>query len=311
MGLEGVIDQTYRPIEVIIVDDGSTDFSAKIISEFIDRLRRSENPRHQKLCFKLIRQNNQGPSAARNLGIEKSKGNYIAFLDADDCWEPEKLEKQIQLMDQHPSVDVVVTNARVIRKDNNHEECFIYYEKEKLEESFFGHEQLVSSPFKKLLRINFIPTSSVMAKKYCFHGKFFFNTERRYAEDLELWLKFATKFNFGYIKDALVNKKEVVGCGLSANQDKMIASKMQVIENALSKSNGPFPEGVNQLWRRKFLQAAFKWTGYHFFIQRNFRIAVKYFFASLKNKFEWKTFLYIIVAVFHCKLTWKRMHRDK
>lgn len=95
--IESVLIQTYEDWELIIVDDCSTDSSCEIIQSFIDSDSR----------IKLIKQDqNGGAAAARNTGIEHAKGQFIAFLDSDDYWHPEKLEKQLKYFEQY-DVDVV------------------------------------------------------------------------------------------------------------------------------------------------------------------------------------------------------------
>lgn len=80
--LDSICAQTHAPTEILVIDDGSTDSSAAIVERFSDRVR-------------LIRQDNQGESHARNRGLSEATGHWVAFLDADDLWEPTKLEKQI------------------------------------------------------------------------------------------------------------------------------------------------------------------------------------------------------------------------
>jgi glycosyltransferase involved in cell wall biosynthesis len=90
--IKSVLSQTYENWEMIIVDDASPDGSNKIIEEYCKKDKR----------IKLIKlEKNVGPAVARNIAIEKAKGKYIAFLDADDLWIPEKLEKQIKFMNEH------------------------------------------------------------------------------------------------------------------------------------------------------------------------------------------------------------------
>src|SRR6201987_3145378 len=88
--LNAVLAQTYQDIEVIVVDDGSSDATGAIVEEYVARDTR----------FHLIRQCNAGVGAARNTAIRKARGKYIAPLDADDFWSPEKLEKQVDCMEQ-------------------------------------------------------------------------------------------------------------------------------------------------------------------------------------------------------------------
>lgn len=97
--LESVFAQGHRPIEVIVIDDGSTDNSAEIASSFDSTV-------------SVIRQQNQGPAAARNRGIEASSGEFIAFLDADDLWLPEKLDRQVAHFKAHPDLDIVGARQR-------------------------------------------------------------------------------------------------------------------------------------------------------------------------------------------------------
>ena len=102
--LESVFKQTYRNYEVIVVDDGSTDKSAEIIGSFSDK----------RIIY--IYQENHGVSVARNKGILESKGEYIAFLDSDDLWLPEKLEKQVAILNNNKNTGLVYTDFDVIHE---------------------------------------------------------------------------------------------------------------------------------------------------------------------------------------------------
>src|SRR5713226_1516754 len=99
--IESVFAQTYDNWELLIVDDGSTDASTKNALQYAEqhpeRVRYLEHEAHQ----------NRGMSASRNLGIRHAKGEYIAFLDADDVWLPQKLEKQATILDSYPAADIV------------------------------------------------------------------------------------------------------------------------------------------------------------------------------------------------------------
>ena len=89
--IQSVQNQTYKNWEMIIVDDGSSDETESVVLSIIQNDNRIQ-------FYKLTQ--NSGPAVARNTGIEKAKGNYIAFLDSDDLWKPQKLEKQLLFMEE-------------------------------------------------------------------------------------------------------------------------------------------------------------------------------------------------------------------
>jgi glycosyltransferase involved in cell wall biosynthesis len=91
--LESILAQTRRPDEVIVVDDGSTDATCALVERFAPQVR-------------LVRQANKGPSAARNLAVRESTGSHVAFLDADDLWKPEKLERQLLRFGERPELEI-------------------------------------------------------------------------------------------------------------------------------------------------------------------------------------------------------------
>ena len=94
--LESILKQTYQPLEIIVVNDGSTDGTAAVAARYGDQIH-------------YVRQNNAGAPTARNLGLSVARGEFVAFLDSDDLWHPEKLERQMARFDACPQIDLCVT----------------------------------------------------------------------------------------------------------------------------------------------------------------------------------------------------------
>ncbi|AOW19509.1 glycosyltransferase family 2 protein [Urechidicola croceus] len=102
--IESVVNQTYDNIEIIVIDDGSkNNYAEKICNEF-------------KICRYFFKQNG-GVSSSRNLGVLKSKGEFIAFLDDDDLWKSKKLSKQIAILNSQPKIDLVHSSAEIINEN--------------------------------------------------------------------------------------------------------------------------------------------------------------------------------------------------
>lgn len=97
--LESILNQTYRPLEVIVVDDGSTDGTATVAAPYGDRVR-------------YFREDNAGAPTARNFGVGVAQGEFAAFLDADDLWYPEKLQRQMARFEARPELDLCVTHLQ-------------------------------------------------------------------------------------------------------------------------------------------------------------------------------------------------------
>lgn len=178
-----VLNQTYKNLECIIVDDGSTDNTKNIISN----LQKSDD----RLIY--IYQENQGLSAARNKGMKISSGDYIAFLDADDLWLKEKLENQIKKLFSH-NADVVFSDFDYLKNNeiiNNNEKD--------------DSDNLDIYDFIKKCPIRG-SASSIMFKKSVFKEVGFFDTSLRAVEDLDYWFRIALSgFNFTFF-----NKKDVI-----------------------------------------------------------------------------------------------------
>lgn len=179
--LKSVINQTYKNIEIIIVDDGSTDGTKDTIESYIIKNKINN--------IKYYYQENSGVSEARNNGVIHSTGSIICFLDSDDEWKETKLEYQMFLLENNENISFVVSNENPIKK----EIAEISYLK-----------------FRDLLYKNVVNTSTVLVRKNVLEDVGLFNTKQRYSEDYNLWLRILYKYNGIIINKSLViwNKTE-------------------------------------------------------------------------------------------------------
>ena len=154
--IESMLAQTYRPLEVLVVDDGSTDGTASVVIQFGSRV-------------SYVYQPNAGKAAARNHGIEKASGEFIALLDADDVWVPEKLTLQHQEFVRRPEMDVCCA----------HLQNFWVEELEEEAERFRGHR--IAAP------VPWYGASTLLARRSVFRRVGLFDPTRTHAETTE-WI---------------------------------------------------------------------------------------------------------------------------
>ena len=190
--LNSVFSQTYKDIEIVLVDDQSTDASSSIIKELQNI--------HPEIVYYLQPQN-MGAGYARNKALEIARGQYVAFLDADDLWKPEKIEKQVSLL-KAQNTGFCFTAIEMIDGEDN-----ILKSKRKVKEKI---------DYKFLLSNTMIPTSSVMIDRII-KGDFKMHI-RRGGQDYATWLKLLRDGSFAYgIDEALVSYR-ISGNSLSSNK---------------------------------------------------------------------------------------------
>lgn len=234
-----VLAQTAKSFELLIVDDGSTDNTREVLEPyFVDRR------------VKYFYQENQGQSVARNRGLAESRGQYICFIDSDDAWEANKLERQLKFMDENPDVDVVYGD--IITMDERSKEV--------------GRENMRRFSGKitgELLRDNFVSISTAMMRRHCFEQMGGFDEYDRLAEDYDLWLRYSTRFYFHYLPEYL-SRYRVMADQISSDK----TARFWANERTLQKFLETFPNSVSFLQKRSGWSAFYarrsrylNWTG--------------------------------------------------
>lgn len=180
--VESVLGQTYRNLELLLVDDGSTDATDQVVQRW------AADPR-----FQYIKQQHAGQATARNAGVRRSRGAVLAFLDADDCWHPTKLEKQLERF-ANPQVGVVYSRAR-------------YIDAQGVEVDFRPSGDYLlprrGAVMQYLVFDNFVPFSSSLVRRHCFEQVGGFDESLAMADDWDLWLRLSVDNRFDYVDEPL------------------------------------------------------------------------------------------------------------
>jgi glycosyltransferase involved in cell wall biosynthesis len=179
--VKSVLAQTYEDFELIVVDDGSTDGTKKVIQRYKKRLR-------------YLSQANQGVSAARNNGLAHAQGEFVAFLDSDDLWLPEKLAAQIAFMDRHPQAQICYTDEIWIRRG-------VRVNPKK------RHAKYSGEIYPHCLPLCIISPSSALMRRGLFAQVGGFDPNLPVCEDYDLWLRVAAYYPVYFIPQRLIVKR--------------------------------------------------------------------------------------------------------
>lgn len=211
--VESVLCQTYENIELIIVDDGSSDNTKEIIENYKDKI-------------KYIKQDNAGASSARNNGIRQSQGEYIAFLDSDDQWNCNKLQLQYEFFTSN-DVALVSTGSNTYLEDGS---------LKKIYPSKINTKPIKS--FKDVFIHPYLGTPTVMVKRNAILSEGGFDETLRTAEDIDLFLRISSHNKIGYIDKNLVNiylSSDGLSTGLDSYED-----NLKVLNKTLNNNSDYF-----------------------------------------------------------------------
>lgn len=263
--IEGVMAQTLPATEIIVVNDGSKDGTLKQLAKFGD-------------AIKVINVLNGGAAYARNTGIQQAKGELIAFLDADDFWYPEKLEKQLQVFSNHHSVGFSCCNfANISTKfgfiDNN----FSRFESgvEVFTDRLLGSEEALHL----LLRRNVIGTcSNVVIKREVLDKTGLFKTDLKQSEDFELWLRCALATDFFIDNEVLLEKIAHDGNLTNNNLETNIYHEQALIHFA----NNQLDPSIRHLQELCLAESCYK-IGNLYYERNQIAKAVEYYLKGLRS----------------------------
>jgi glycosyltransferase involved in cell wall biosynthesis len=219
--VESVLAQRHPPVEVIVVDDGSSDTSAQVIEELAAR-----DPR-----VSLVRQTNQGQTKAKNAGVRRARGEFVAFCDADDYWLPHKLELQLPRF-ADPKVAVVYSRSQ-----------WIDTQMRLLEVVPFDWQWHEGQVLPWLFIDNFIPFGTAVVRRSVLEEVGGFDETYRMGIDWELWLRIAARYRFAFV-DQVTYMYRVWDGQMSRNTDARFAAAFTIMNDFLARFPGLLPASV-------------------------------------------------------------------
>ncbi|AFY99667.1 glycosyltransferase family 2 protein [Calothrix sp. PCC 6303] len=205
--IDSVLNQTFTDFEILVIDNSSSDN----IIEWVSQIKDSR--------ITLITHENRGATNSRNIGILRAKGEYIAFLDADDLWEKTKLEKQVSCLEQNPSVGLVYTWTDLIDSTGKLLKLSIKHQ----EEGYIWEKVVIQDVVGN--------GSCAMVRASCFQEVGLFDSNVGIADDFDMWIRIAAVYEFAVVKECLVLYRQHQN-NSSKNRQKIIETHAQIIEKS-------------------------------------------------------------------------------
>jgi glycosyltransferase involved in cell wall biosynthesis len=206
--LDSIAAQSYSSLEIVVVDDGSTDPLEEALAPYRGRVR-------------LVRRDNGGPAAARNTGIDATDTELIAFLDPDDRWHPEKIRRQVAYLDAHPSCGLVATYRRAIDAQGHPLDRA---------DSWRRTWTPTDEPLVTLVTDCSIMSSQVLVRRSTLAGDRFL-PEATPVEDWDLWLRLAARTEIGCVAECLTDYRKHA-TNLSADRTRLAAAVVAMLDRA-------------------------------------------------------------------------------
>ncbi len=227
--IESVLRQTFRDYELIVVDDGSTDQTPQVAARYQGRIR-------------YHRQENRGLSTARNVGCQLARGEYFAFLDADDVWFAQKLTRQVALLERHPEAGLVSSAMELMDRSG-------------APLSGIKPGSPPGETFVEIVRQGTAAPSSYVVRRRCFEEIHGFDKQLVAMEDLEFCLRIAARHQIVHIPEPL-GRYRVHGMSLSQQPEKVYPAYVHIYTQLLRDRTAP---SMNDVIRRRLAHWQYIW----------------------------------------------------
>jgi len=236
--IDSVLSQTFDDYELIVVDDGSTDDTPAIAKSY-------------GASLTYIRQENRGVAAALNQGILRARGKYIAWLSHDDVFLPNKLERQVDFLQQFPEFKACYTDSYTI---DSHGTII-----QEWEAPWYPRQQAIRILFSRM----YIGGCSMLIERACFDKVGLFNEKLRYTQDAEMWFRMLRHFEVGRVPGKLTKYRTHPDQGSRRNVEAHTAEKQAMYKQAFEDLGvaGVFPELAEPANDPRVVAWAYQWLG--------------------------------------------------
>jgi glycosyltransferase involved in cell wall biosynthesis len=306
--IESALNQTYRNIELLIIDDGSTDNTQAVIEPYLKDNR-----------IRYIKQENCGAAAARNKGLELSKGKYVAFIDSDDIWEKDKLEIQLEVMNSLPDVAIVFSDFSAKRQDGLIEKSHIrtyFTVMDTYELSYddvFSHSNTLNNSekvywgniYKTMIFGNIILTSTTLFRQEVFNTEGSFDTKYKTLEDYDLFLKLTKRFIAAFVDKPLICYR------YSENQlsgdlffGKLCTNLIDIFNKNIATIKDEEFLKKNRKKIKRRLGTFYAMQAYYHFSHDNMALSAKNYWQSIRNNpVNYRAYIYLFFSLFPVSIT--------
>lgn len=221
--VSSVLAQEYSDLEIIVVDDGSTDGTADAIP--------------QSPSIQCVRRERGGPAAARNTGLCLARGEYIAFLDADDMWAPRSLRRRLRFLERNPRLGLVFGDVSFFDEHGvivrSHLSRLRAFRQIPSVESLPGCHVFLRSVAEESIAEPFIPIDTVLVRRTCIQEVGFFDESLWASEDTDLWHRISRTCPVGYIDDVLARCRRRPG-SITSDREKLLERRLRATAKFLS-----------------------------------------------------------------------------
>lgn len=305
--IESVLDQTYRNIELLIIDDGSTDNTQAVIESYLKDNR-----------IRYIKQKNSGAAVARNKGLELSKGKYVAFIDSDDMWEKNKLEIQLAVMDALPDVAIVCSDFSSIDAKGYVEKSHIKTYFSVFNDYNLSYEEVFcnmltqgikglqdtekvywGNVYNTMIFGNLILTSTTLFRKEAFDKVGFFDITYETLEDYDLFLRLAQKCPIAFVDKPLIryryNENQLSG---NAFFGRLCSNLIAIFQkNIVNIKDEEFLNKNKNKIKRHFGMIQ-SWQAYFYFSYGNMSLAARHYWQSINNNpWIYSSYIYLLFSL--------------